>query len=362
MDPIQNPGLHSALNACYGSRCCWSLKHLTALIQKAATSLAGLVFLLKCHKFGVVPSFVTKSVRFTCLGQHLERLAAKLPQRILSAAIRDTRAQLAALQKSLDATWVFLYETITDSRLWNTLVCLKDQFYLEIFMTVSWRLKKKFVVLFRIIPDDPYCNEAVYYMLALVRKRHLQPVTNQERAAKGNPVCIPSVKISSTTLEKIAPQWRVAVSDLSAISDSPVDSVKSPTEWSPLRQVDMSLDRLRETTPFAMPSAVWTEADSKNSAALWCSPDMVPWVPNPDISEFDSINSSLDLLASLDLAFVHSPSVDHSPVRSPSVDHFPVSRTRSASVGSCLDFSNMQRITHSMAMPKGRAEQRHALR
>ncbi len=111
-----------------------------------------------------------------------------------------------------------------------------------------------------------------------------------------------------------------------------------------------------------MPSAVWTEVDSMNSAALWCSPDMVPWVPNLDISEFDSINSSSDLLASLDLAFARSPSVDHSPVRSLSVDHFPVSRTRSASVSSCLDFTNMQRITRSMATPKGRAERRHALR
>ncbi len=92
MDPIQTPGLHGVLADRYGSNCHRSIQHLTVLIRKTAVSVAGLIFLLKCRRYNVMPNFIRQSVKFACLGPHLERVSRSMPHRMLRAAIRDVRA------------------------------------------------------------------------------------------------------------------------------------------------------------------------------------------------------------------------------------------------------------------------------
>ncbi len=78
----------------------------------------------------------------------MERLAAKLPGRLLRAATRDVRTRLAQLQTEVDALWETLFHTITDARLWNALVAQKDNFYFAIHASVTDRLKRKLSALF----------------------------------------------------------------------------------------------------------------------------------------------------------------------------------------------------------------------
>ncbi len=133
MDPEKIPRLHLALKATYGSDCVWNLNRLSALLRKLALSSTGLIFLLRCRRFNIFPKFVLRSVRFARLGRHLERLAVRLPRRILHAAIRDVRAREACLQQELNFVWNSLYRLITDASLWNRLVFQKDNYFSHLF-------------------------------------------------------------------------------------------------------------------------------------------------------------------------------------------------------------------------------------
>ncbi len=151
------PKLHSVLNTTYGS-CHRNLNSLTTVLRKCAISTAGLVYLLKCRRHKVFPAFVTRSVRFMQLGQHLQRLAGKLPLKMLRAAIRDMRARCTQLQWEIDSIWRDLYSVIIDSELWNALVWQKDSYYSSIYRTATVRLRGKFAALFTSCPTDPYLD------------------------------------------------------------------------------------------------------------------------------------------------------------------------------------------------------------
>ncbi len=127
-DPEEIPKLHGALKALYGSQCFRNLKHLLSLLKKRATTTTGSEFLLRCHYFHVYPAFIRRSVKFSFLGRHLERLAARLPRWMLRAAIRDMRTRLATIQRDLDCVWEN-FARILNHKLWNALVAHKDQFY-----------------------------------------------------------------------------------------------------------------------------------------------------------------------------------------------------------------------------------------
>ncbi len=151
-------GLHEALFAHYGSFCRQRLNDLTTLLRKLANAVSGLVFLLKCHRYRVYPRFIARSIKFTRLGWHMERLAGRLPGRMLHAAIRDVRSCTSHVQWDLDATWKALFRTVEDTLLWNRLVDQKDAFYSSTLMASTRRLQIKFVALFAFnLPEDPYC-------------------------------------------------------------------------------------------------------------------------------------------------------------------------------------------------------------
>ncbi len=105
-DPEVIPRLHGALKAKYGSDCNRNLNTLSSLLRKRATTSAGLRCLLKCRQYHVFPAFITRSIKFSQLGWHLECLAEKLPARMLRAATRDIRSHLARLQGDVDAIWL----------------------------------------------------------------------------------------------------------------------------------------------------------------------------------------------------------------------------------------------------------------
>ncbi len=158
-DPTKIPRLHSALKALYGSFCKRNLNCLSALLQKHAITTSGLQFLLKCRQYHVFPVFITRAINFSQLGRHLERIAEKLPARMLRAAIRDLRARLAGQQSDINDVWSDLFEQITDQVLWNALVDQKDAFYGYHRCKATKRLQAKFIGLFaRGLPNDPYCG------------------------------------------------------------------------------------------------------------------------------------------------------------------------------------------------------------
>ncbi len=157
--PVMIPKLHLALKAEYGSDCARNLNCLSTLLRKLAITDSGLTFLLKCRGRRVFPAFISRSVKFVRTGRHLERLAEKLPTRMLRAAIRDLRSRLASLQKEVDSVWVRLFSIVTDVALWNGLVQQKDSLFASILATSTLRLRHKFTGLFH--PNfelaDPYC-------------------------------------------------------------------------------------------------------------------------------------------------------------------------------------------------------------
>ncbi len=95
MDLEKIPKLHSLLKLNYGSDVHRNLNRLSALLRKLALSTTGLAFLLRCRRANVFPAFIRRSVRFSRLSHHLDRLAARLPRRILRAAIHDVRSREA---------------------------------------------------------------------------------------------------------------------------------------------------------------------------------------------------------------------------------------------------------------------------
>ncbi len=159
MDPVFVPALHGALTAEYGSNCHRNCNDLSACLRKLSGSVSSLVFLLKCRQYRVFPKFISKSIRFCQLGRHMERLAHKIPRRLLSAAIRDIRARTSWLEKEADSIWNSLFRMVIDAHLWNALVQQKDWQYYSSLMSSTSRLQKKFVRLFRgEVPNDPYCD------------------------------------------------------------------------------------------------------------------------------------------------------------------------------------------------------------
>ncbi len=110
MDPVTVPLLHQALKAIYGSDCQRNTNHLSTLLRKRANSAAGLHFLLNCRSSNVFPSFIQRTVKFSSLGLHMGRIAARLPRRLLRAAIRDLHVRLARLDRDLQAVWMWLTE------------------------------------------------------------------------------------------------------------------------------------------------------------------------------------------------------------------------------------------------------------
>ncbi len=142
------PSLHAVLKLRYGSQIHRNLNSLSTLLHKLAVVATGLAFLLQCKWNNVYPAFVMHSVRFTCTGRHLERLANKLPCRILCAAIRDVCVRLSGLQKDVDDVWLDLYSTVTDTQLWNILVTQKDRAYFSMHISSTARLSNKLGLLF----------------------------------------------------------------------------------------------------------------------------------------------------------------------------------------------------------------------
>ncbi len=245
----------------------------------------------------------------------MRQLADRLPCRMLSAAIRDVRARAAGQQKDLNATWRALFQLVWDPCHWNVLVHQKDNFYTSMFKSTTWRLQKKFVVLFHVIPNDSYCDEAADVMLALAHKR-------SDPAHPNQPTLPPQVRpeIGTAPLHK-----NPTLPTSRPVSNSCQQRTKtniSYTNWSPTWDADDCARRAspngtpspgRQSVIWTTPMDHWTEGDSKNSAAAWFTPDSLPpLVWDPEISEFSSLSGHSDLLQALDLAFIQSPVMDHS--------------------------------------------------
>ncbi len=201
MDPVLVPFLHQALHATYGSICKRNVNYLSALLQKLAITTAGLEFLVKCRQFNVVPAFISKAVKFSRLGPHMERIASKLPLRMLRAAIRDLRVRLGRLQKDTTATWMFLYRIILDTVFWNALTFQKDNYFASILFSETTRLKRKFIRLFAVYPNHSYTDGVTPPRLQLPlhgrltsalesATRRLEPVSSEENDRP--PVVLPS--------------------------------------------------------------------------------------------------------------------------------------------------------------------------
>ncbi len=358
MDPLPCPGIHGVLNTIYGSRCHRTLEHLTSLLRKTAVSVAGLVFLLRCRRCNVFPSFISRTVNFPTNGIHLQRLAARLPRHMLATAIRDARLRVAALQKDLDATWVALTNILTDSRFWNALVQQKDNYYSAKFMAASWRLQKKFVRLFHIIPNDSYCDQAADAMLEQARKSRTDLQSPQVRSpsdisassskvADSDPI-ISDRQGSSTpkVLQNSSPVRIERSQQSSTLHWGPPAIFRSPTE------VFLESPELPpyHYSPVLWPSPVpmYNKADSQCSSGLWYTPGSVPIVSDPEILQFSSLSSNR-LISALDLAFVESPSLDSAAL------------TRSHSLDSIPSAAEMDRDTRSMSTPEGRQKRWEAV-
>ncbi len=133
--------IHRALILTYGSSIRRELNVLTASLRKMALAVSGLQFLLQCRRHHAVPRFASDAVRFAQQGDHLRRLAEKLPGRILRAAIRDSRQRLFQTQQTIDIYWIRLHKIIKDHRLWNAVVEQKDAMFYRAVCEASLRLR-----------------------------------------------------------------------------------------------------------------------------------------------------------------------------------------------------------------------------
>ncbi len=158
MDPEKVPSLHLLLRNRYRSLCKRNLNSLSACLQKSASTYAGLEFLLRCRRCHVFPAFVSRSVKFAQLGRTMERLARKLLHKILRVAIRDMRIQSMDLQEEIDSYWRYLERMVTDVFFWNMLVKQKDCYFDAQYLLSSQKLKKKFIRLFAVYPNDSYTD------------------------------------------------------------------------------------------------------------------------------------------------------------------------------------------------------------
>ncbi len=139
-DPV-SPTLHLALKALYGSELSREMNHLTSLIRKLALVSCGLEFLIQFRHNHVFPRFISNAASFACHGEHLSRLARRLPIRMLRAAIRDNRVRLAQIQWAVDNLWIRLYDVIQDDFYWNSIVVQKDALFDRSCQTATCRLR-----------------------------------------------------------------------------------------------------------------------------------------------------------------------------------------------------------------------------
>ncbi len=124
---------HRALNASNGGQIRQDLNRLTTLLRKLS---------------------LAESLQ---QGDHVARLARRLPIRILRAAIRDQRFRRAEFQNSVNYLWIRLYHTINDEFQWDMLIAQKDKFYFSAVQSATSHLRKKFTSLFVNPPDCVYC-------------------------------------------------------------------------------------------------------------------------------------------------------------------------------------------------------------
>ncbi len=88
----------------------------------------------------------------------MERLAERLPTRMLCAATRDLRIHLVRLQRDVDVAWTELFRTIRDSHFWNALTCQKDAFFCSVLASETVHLHRKFIRLIAVLPIHPYSD------------------------------------------------------------------------------------------------------------------------------------------------------------------------------------------------------------
>ncbi len=191
MDRANVPSLHLALKAAYGSYVQRNLNVLTSCLRKLATTAAGLEYLLCCRRCHVYPTFISRSIKFAKLGRNLERLATRLPQRMLRAAIRDVRVRFLALEREVDSLWANLFRIVFDATLWNALVSQKDSVFFTAHSTASLHLKRKFVALFAVFPNDSYTDDVPY--------RANQ--SNKDLLQRSTPIQASSQRLSETDLD-----------------------------------------------------------------------------------------------------------------------------------------------------------------
>ncbi len=238
------PNLHSALRARYGSHVNRNSTTLSALLKKLSIVSTGLLYLLKCRDSKVFPAFVTRSVKFATLGLHLQRLASRLPRRLLRAAIRDMRAREARLQAEIDAVWHLLFRTVKDARFWNALVRHKDAQFDFFYQISLHRLEQKFA---RLLPERPR-----------------DPIPEFHPDVRLMPVCSASTPTPTNLANHSCPFERMGDISLSSLSD---------------------LHSEQLTVGVADPS-LWP---SENSEDLICFSNFAPTSPRLNFTDFPAI-------------------------------------------------------------------------
>ncbi len=210
---------------------------------------------------------MTRAVRFAKLGRHLEWLAERLPRRILRATLGDVRSRIAHLQQDVDATWLCLFRLIDDIDLWNRLVAQKDQFFTALYVASLVRLRRKFITLFVMCPNHPYCSIGCNASGPLTRTRN--DVLAQECTKRSSIIAEPNQEMNAPQSGQNIDRLRMAYREVLSVSDESSLGV--------------------------------------NSLELLYSPQSEFTL---DISSFSSMASPAPFGLGLDRAFVHSPSIE----------------------------------------------------
>ncbi len=192
------PTFHQMLKTVYGSPCYRDLNILSTCLRKSATTEAGWEFLLRCRRCHVFPAFITRSIKFAQLGRNLERLARRLPVRMLNAAIRDMRIRTICLQQEIDSVWRSLFRLILDPCIWNQLVQQKDNYYNLHYTLATQKLKKKFVKLFAVYPNDTYTDN-VSLLFATSQQSGSDPPKDGKLQSSGGLTSFSSPKLATTS-------------------------------------------------------------------------------------------------------------------------------------------------------------------
>ncbi len=335
LDPESVPSLHQNLKNIYGSPCDRNLNHLTICLRKLAITSSGLEFLVRCRDFHVFPNFIHKSIKFARLGRSLQRLAVRLPHRMLNAAIRDLRVRSLQLQQDVDSIWLCLFRTIRDRGLWNELVNQKDNYYQTIYGASNLRLRKKFIRLFAIYPNDTYCDVDVSE----------QNLPNLSATSRDSELCLLGLKsppeLNTQETAKCSYSARSAPDSFHGSVNSPPDqrsrlwthspteSWRSEPEWvlpEHSRSRGLSLtESCRSEQEWVMPerasgiaqgptvdqpvgsaSANISTATTEATFRSCQSHQSWEWANDVEISSFSSIKSSAPAALGLDVAFNQS--------------------------------------------------------